>query len=183
MVPMTGELWGLLEEHRRRIAPATISNRRVGEAIGLSPTAVGNWSKGLVELPKRRSMLALADLIRVPYERVLEAALRDAKYLPERAAREDQARVDGEAHEAVVLAERLLADAGGDHAKALVLLNKLVWELEPNVFDRVGLALIRERKAAAAKHRRELSAPADTNSHLKSVAKKGQIEDPGEFNE
>ena len=76
----------MVEAYRAR-QPFPPSLRRLAERLNMSPQALTNWRTGLSELPKRRTLLAFADLAGLPYERVLDAALRDANYLPESAAR------------------------------------------------------------------------------------------------
>lgn len=81
-----GELWKLVQSYIDR-QPFAPSYRKVAERLGMSPTALLNWRSDLTSLPNQRNLLAFSDLSGVPYERLLDAALRDACYLPESAAR------------------------------------------------------------------------------------------------
>lgn len=87
-----GQLWEMYEAYLRRHNPYPPSLRKVAGQVGLSPTALGNWRHGLDGMPRRRSLLAFADLTGNPYSRVVDAALADSRYLPEGAARAAEAR-------------------------------------------------------------------------------------------
>lgn len=129
-----GQLWDLVEAYRRRHEPYPPSIREIAAQIAMSPTAVGNWRDGLSRVPERRNLLRFADLVGVSYQRVLDAALSDAKFLPESAAREEQERIDTEerafARELAEFTERLLREAHGDAAAAVAALDRMRMEGE-----------------------------------------------------
>lgn len=76
-----GQLWNLYEEYLER-QDWTPSQRQVALKIEMSPTAFGNWRASLTDLPQAENLVRFADLIRIPYATVLDAALHDAGYLP-----------------------------------------------------------------------------------------------------
>lgn len=82
-----GHLWGLVQAYIDR-QPYPPSVRQIAGRIEVAPTTLTNWGSSLTKMPSRRTLVAFADLAGLPYERVLDAALRDAGYLPEAAARE-----------------------------------------------------------------------------------------------
>lgn len=75
-------LWSLWVDYCDRI-PYPPSQRRFASDIGMSPTAFGNWQQAISKLPDRMNLARFARQIGMPYERVLDAALRDSGYLPE----------------------------------------------------------------------------------------------------
>lgn len=75
-------LWKLWMDYRDRI-PYPPSERRFARDLGMSQTAFNNWQHGISRLPDRFNLARFARLISMPYERVLDAALHDAGYLPE----------------------------------------------------------------------------------------------------
>lgn len=77
-----GALWDEIERYRDR-QQWRPSNRRMASAIGISPTAFGNW-QSISEPPKPEHLHSLSRLIGVPYEQLLHAALVDAGYREER---------------------------------------------------------------------------------------------------
>lgn len=75
-------LWELWIAYCDRI-PYPPSERRFARDIGMSPTAFGNWQHGISRLPDRHNLARFARQINMPYDKILDAALRDSGYLPE----------------------------------------------------------------------------------------------------
>lgn len=81
-----GQLWDMYTEY---VDGQTfeVSRAKIAKRIGISSQALGNWRFPLSGVPKKRNLVNFADLTGHPYPRVLDAALHDAGYLPESAAR------------------------------------------------------------------------------------------------
>lgn len=75
-----GRLWDIVQTHIDA-QPYGVSQRRIAEKLGISPTALGNW-RDPKALPDPANLHALANLTGTPYLRVLDAALEDAGYIP-----------------------------------------------------------------------------------------------------
>lgn len=86
-----GRLWALVQEWMDSI-PYPPSQRKLAQRLEVSPSALSDWKYG-IGFPSPDSLHRLAAEIGVPYERVLDAALRDRGYRPN--AGEDQARTRG----------------------------------------------------------------------------------------
>lgn len=96
MAEPTGELWAVIQEWIDA-QPYPPSQRKLATRIGVGHSTVTDW-KYRRTLPAPEDLRALAIEIRVPYERVLDAALRDHGYR-ERvldAANRDRGRRDRE---------------------------------------------------------------------------------------
>lgn len=81
-----GHLWGLVQAYIDR-QPYPPSVRQIAGKIEVAPTTLTNWGSSLTDLPKRRTLVAFADLAGLPYQTVLDAVLHDIGYLPEAVAR------------------------------------------------------------------------------------------------
>lgn len=73
-----GHLWALVQEWLDSM-PYPPSQRKLASRIGISPSALSNWKYG-EGFPDPEHLRALAAEIGVPYERVLDAVLRDRGY-------------------------------------------------------------------------------------------------------
>jgi transcriptional regulator with XRE-family HTH domain len=73
-------LWGIVQRHIDA-APYPPSVRQVALRIGISPQALWNWRTPRA-LPSVENLRALSSVTGTPYAEVLDAALRDAGYLP-----------------------------------------------------------------------------------------------------
>lgn len=81
-----GELGQMIEAYRDREAARDQLGRRptdadIARALKVSKSTVGNWIRGTA-MPKQPHFTPLANLLGEPRNRVLDAALRDAGYLP-----------------------------------------------------------------------------------------------------
>ena len=74
-----GQLYALIEEHMNQ-SGYRISARQVAAKLEVSPTTLKNWQNPK-ELIEKRHLVAIAELTRVPYQRVLDALLADIGYL------------------------------------------------------------------------------------------------------
>jgi transcriptional regulator with XRE-family HTH domain len=73
-----GTLWALVQEWMDSI-PYPPSQRKLAARLGVSPSAVSDWKYG-EGFPDPDSLHRLAAEIGVPYERVLDAVLKDRGY-------------------------------------------------------------------------------------------------------
>lgn len=71
-----GAFWDIIqgELDRERF---TVSDRKLAERLGVSPSTIANWRSGLAELPSIKNLRAVADFAGLSYEEVLLAALSD----------------------------------------------------------------------------------------------------------
>jgi hypothetical protein len=75
-----GQLWGLVQAYLDRHGT---SERQLAKRLGYASSGVfGNW-RDLRQLPSAQALARFAGLSGTPYQRVLDAALTDAGYLPE----------------------------------------------------------------------------------------------------
>lgn len=80
MAELTGALWAVIQEWIDA-QPYPPSQRKLASRIGVGHSTITDW-KYCRTFPSPEDLLALAAEIRVPYERVLDAALRDGGYRP-----------------------------------------------------------------------------------------------------
>lgn len=73
-----GNLWGLIQDWMDSI-PYPPSQRKLAGRLGVSPSALSDWKYGRT-FPGPDALRDLASEIGAPYERVLDAALRDHGY-------------------------------------------------------------------------------------------------------
>lgn len=73
-----GYLWAIVQEWMDSI-PYPPSQRKLANRLGVSPSAVTDWKYG-DGFPEPAALKRLATEIGVPYERVLDAVLRDRGY-------------------------------------------------------------------------------------------------------
>lgn len=73
-----GHLWAIVQEWLDSM-PYPPSQRRLATRLGVSPTTVSDWKYG-TGFPAPDRLKALAAEIGVPYERVLDAVLKDRGY-------------------------------------------------------------------------------------------------------
>jgi transcriptional regulator with XRE-family HTH domain len=73
-----GHLWAVVEEWRDSIRWPP-SQRTIAKTINVSSSAFTDWKYGR-GFPEPDSLHALAELMQVPYERVLDAVLKDRGY-------------------------------------------------------------------------------------------------------
>lgn len=78
---MGRELWRLIEAHQRT-TPYGVSIRGIAKAAGVGHSTLAKW-EGMRKMPRPEHLLAVARQINVPYRVALDAALKDAGYLPE----------------------------------------------------------------------------------------------------
>lgn len=74
----TGHLWKLIQDWMDA-TPYPPSQRKLAKRLGVSPNKVTEWKYG-EGFSSPAELRALAAEIGVPYERVLDAALRDRGY-------------------------------------------------------------------------------------------------------
>lgn len=79
MTEQTGHLWAVIQEWQDAQPWKPPSQRELAERIGVSHSTVTDW-KYARTFPNPRDLKELAKALRVPYERVLDAALQDADY-------------------------------------------------------------------------------------------------------
>lgn len=89
---MAGKLWALVEDWRDSLEFPP-SYRQIAIRMGVSQSTFDSW-KNPVEMPKRRSLLAISRVTGVPYRRVVDAAVEDTKLYDEAAAEADEAKGD-----------------------------------------------------------------------------------------
>lgn len=75
-----GRLFDLIIEHRQAHEPYPPSYARIAEQVGVSRQTLLNW-RTPTKLLDKEHLEALAEVTRVPYERVLDALLEDIGYL------------------------------------------------------------------------------------------------------
>jgi|SRR5690625_4846404 len=71
-----GSFWNIIQTELDR-ERFTVSDRKLAERLGVSPTTIGNWREGIKNLPSRRNLRAVADFTGTAYEEVLLAALSE----------------------------------------------------------------------------------------------------------
>lgn len=81
-----GYLWAIVQEWMDAI-PYPPSQRKLAARLAISPSALSDWKYG-DGFPEPAALKRLAGELGVPYERVLDAVLRDRGY------REDPPRAD-----------------------------------------------------------------------------------------
>lgn len=74
-----GQLFDIIQEHIDA-QPYGVSQRKIAEHLGVSPTTLKNWREPR-ELIEKRHLEAISDLTGVPYLRVLDALLHDIGYM------------------------------------------------------------------------------------------------------
>jgi hypothetical protein len=75
-----GQLWELVQGYLDRHGT---SERQLAKRLGYASSGVfANW-RDLRQLPSAQALARFANLSGTPYQRVLDAALTDAGYLPE----------------------------------------------------------------------------------------------------
>lgn len=74
-----GAFWDLIDEHLQRMdfPPA---KRRLALHLGVAPQTLSNWQSGLINLPERKNLEAVATFVGKTYGEVLLAALSDTGY-------------------------------------------------------------------------------------------------------
>lgn len=87
----TGHVWALIQEWMDAM-PYPPSQRKLAQRLDVSPTTVSDWKYGDA-FPDPQHMRRLAAELGVPYERVLDAFLKDHDY------REGELPKGGEGHE------------------------------------------------------------------------------------
>ena len=75
-----GRLFDLIEEYRSRYAPHEPTYSKVAEQVGVSRQTLLNWREP-TKLIDKEHLVAVAELTRVPYQRILDALLEDIGYL------------------------------------------------------------------------------------------------------
>lgn len=80
-----GQLWRVIQEWMDSISYPP-SQGKLADKIGISRSSMSDWKYGRV-FPGPDALKALAAEIGVPYERVLDAALRDNGYRVEQPAK------------------------------------------------------------------------------------------------
>lgn len=78
---MGRELWHLIEAHQHT-TPYGVSIRGIAKAAGVGHSTLAKW-EAMQKMPTPEHLLAVARQINVPYRVALDAALKDAGYLPE----------------------------------------------------------------------------------------------------
>lgn len=76
----TGHLWRLVEEWMDYL-PYRPSQSQLADRIDVSRSTISEW-KYATSMPKPAALERLANEMKVPYERLLDAALRDSGYRP-----------------------------------------------------------------------------------------------------
>lgn len=77
---MSGHLWDIIQKH---LDDYGVREAEFARRIGTSPQTVSSWKKrGLRTLPDKRLLIGVADVTRRSYDEVLDAVLRDTRYLP-----------------------------------------------------------------------------------------------------
>ena len=79
-----GQLYDIIQAHMDA-QRYPVSQRDIARALGVSPTAVGNW-KHPSKLIDKEHLQGIARLTGVPYLRVLDALLHDIGYLQDEPA-------------------------------------------------------------------------------------------------
>ena len=74
-----GRLYGLIQEHMDA-QPYGVSERRIAQQLGVSPTTLKNW-RAPTRLIDKEHLVAISRLTGAPYARVLDALLEDIGYL------------------------------------------------------------------------------------------------------
>jgi len=77
-----GELLDLIQGHRDKYG---VSEAEFSRRIGSSPQTVWAWRvRGIKALPQRKQLEGVSNVIGIPYDKVLRAALADAGYVGDR---------------------------------------------------------------------------------------------------
>lgn len=87
-----GKLWDIVEDWRDGMEFPP-SYRQIAIRLGVSQSAFDAW-KNPIEIPRKRSLLAISRLTGVPYRRVVDAAVEDTKLYDEKAAEADLNKTD-----------------------------------------------------------------------------------------
>lgn len=75
-----GMLFELVKEYRQRYEPYPPTMSRIAEQVGVSRQTLANWETP-TKLIDKRHLVALAEVLGVPYSVVLNALLEDIGYL------------------------------------------------------------------------------------------------------
>lgn len=81
-----GKLWDIIEDWRDGMAYPP-SYRKIAKDLNVSQSTFETW-KSPVEMPKPHNLLAISNLTRVNYRRVVEAAAEDTGLYDEKVAEE-----------------------------------------------------------------------------------------------
>jgi transcriptional regulator with XRE-family HTH domain len=79
-VHIVGELMRLIQEHLDKYG---VSRAEFARRAGTLPQTVQNWISRHGTLPQPGHLRGVADVLGLPYETVLNAALMDSGYLPD----------------------------------------------------------------------------------------------------
>lgn len=82
-----GHLWAIVQEWLDSL-PYPPSQRKLAARLEVSPSSVSDWKYG-TNFPAPDHLMRLAAEIGVPYERVLDAALKDRGYRPADPSRQE----------------------------------------------------------------------------------------------
>jgi hypothetical protein len=74
-----GQLFDIIQQHMDA-QPYGVSQRKIAERLGVSPTTLKNWREPR-ELIEKKHLEAISALTGVPYLRVLDALLHDIGYM------------------------------------------------------------------------------------------------------
>lgn len=79
---MRSQLGRLIQEHidAQKYPP---SRTQIATQVGVTKQTVAKWVDGTAGLPKPENLRRLSQVLEVPYQRVLDAALVDAGYYPQ----------------------------------------------------------------------------------------------------
>lgn len=75
-----GRFYDLIQQHMDE-QPYPVSERQVARALGVTASTLTNW-RSPRQLPERRHIEAVAELVGVTYARALDAVMDDIGYLP-----------------------------------------------------------------------------------------------------
>ncbi|TSD68085.1 hypothetical protein [Aeromicrobium piscarium] len=74
-------IWALVQAH---IDDTGVTEATIAKRAGTKPQTINSWkARGLTKLPEAWLIKSLAREVRVPYREMLDAVLRDIRYLPE----------------------------------------------------------------------------------------------------
>lgn len=74
-----GAFWDTIKAELDRTG-FDISDRKLALKLGTSPSTIGNWRRGLKELPSRKNMESVATFVNQTYEEILLLALSETGY-------------------------------------------------------------------------------------------------------
>ena len=63
------------------------TKRRLALRLGVAPQTITNWQTKVTDLPKRENLESVADFVGRSYDDVLQIALSETGYAPNKAAR------------------------------------------------------------------------------------------------